>query len=75
KKIKMPSKIKIPKITANYKNDTHLPNFINLSKREIIDILKYYKNTIKIKINGDGFVYKQSISPNTKLEDIAELEL
>nr|WP_267916139.1 penicillin-binding protein [Borreliella garinii] len=75
KKIKMPSKIKIPKTATNYKNKAYLPNFINLSKREAIDILKYYKSTIKIKINGAGFVYKQSIPPNTKLEDIVELEL
>ena len=37
-------------------------------------ILKNYTN-IKIKVQGNGFVYKQSHSPNTKLEDIDNLEI
>ncbi|WP_445435824.1 penicillin-binding protein [Candidatus Borreliella tachyglossi] len=73
-KIKIPSKISIPKPTIKYEKTEYLPNLIGISKRDLMRILKTYTN-IKITIKGNGFVYKQSKSPNTKLEDINELEI
>ncbi|AYE36033.1 penicillin-binding protein [Borrelia turcica IST7] len=73
-KIKFPSKISLPKPTIKYDKTEYLPNLIGISKRDLMKILKNYTN-IKIKVKGNGFVYKQSHSPNTKLEDIDNLEI
>ncbi|AHH05279.1 Stage V sporulation protein D [Borrelia miyamotoi] len=72
--IKISSRISISKPTIKYEKTGALPNFTGVSKRDLIKILKNYKN-IKIKVNGNGFVYKQSHPPNTKLKDINELEI
>ncbi|BCR20750.1 penicillin-binding protein [Borrelia miyamotoi] len=72
--IKISSKISISKPTIKYEKTEALPNFTGYSKRDLIKILKNYTN-IKIKVNGNGFVYKQSHPPNTKLKDINELEI
>ncbi|AHH12155.1 Division specific D,D-transpeptidase [Borrelia hermsii YBT] len=72
--IKISSKISIPKPTIKYDTTETLPNLTGLSKRDLMKILNKYKNT-KIKIKGNGFVYKQSQPPNTKLKDINELEI
>ncbi|AGT27136.2 penicillin-binding protein [Borrelia miyamotoi] len=72
--IKISSRISISKPTIKYEKIGALPNFTGVSKRDLIKILKNYKN-IKIKVNGNGFVYKQSHPPNTKLKDINELEI
>lgn len=73
-KIKASSKVIIPKPTIKYGTTESLPKLTGLSKRDLIKILKNYKN-IKIKIKGNGFVYRQSQPPNTKLKDIDELEI
>ena len=73
-KIKISPKISIPKIIIKHEKKEILPNFKGLSKRDLMQILKNYKN-IKIEIKGNGFVYKQSHTPNTKLKDINELEI
>ncbi|WP_038359712.1 penicillin-binding protein [Borrelia hispanica] len=73
-KIKISSKISIPKPIIKHNIKETLPNLKGLSKRDLMKILKDYIN-IKIHIKGNGFVYKQSHSPNTKLKDIKELEI
>ncbi|WP_041178080.1 penicillin-binding protein [Borrelia recurrentis] len=73
-KIKISSKISIPKPIIKHNIKETLPNLKGLSKRDLMKILKDYIN-IKINIKGNGFVYKQSHSPNTKLKDIKELEI
>ncbi|AFI30921.1 penicillin-binding protein [Borrelia crocidurae] len=73
-KIKISSKISIPKPIIKHNIKETLPNLKGLSKRDLMKILKDYTN-IKINIKGNGFVYKQSHSPNTKLKDIKELEI
>ncbi|QFP42162.1 transpeptidase family protein [Borrelia miyamotoi] len=72
--IKISSRISISKPVIKYEKTGDLPNFTGVSKRDLIKILKNYKN-IKIKVSGNGFVYKQSHPPNTKLKDINELEI
>ncbi|BCR21580.1 penicillin-binding protein [Borrelia sp. HM] len=73
-KIKISPKISIPKVTIKHETKEILPNFKGLSKRDLMQILKNYTN-IKIEIKGNGFVYKQSHTPNTKLKDINKLEI
>ncbi|UGQ16949.1 penicillin-binding protein [Borrelia sp. RT1S] len=73
-KIKLPSKISLPKATIKYKKTEYMPDLTGISKRDLMEILKDYTN-IKINTKGNGFVYKQSHPPSTKLEDIDTLEI
>ena len=66
----LPTEEKIYLIT-NGKNIT-IPNMLYWSKREVDTYTKLSK--IKCKITGNGFVYWQSIEPNTNIED-KELEV
>ncbi|UER67341.1 penicillin-binding protein [Borrelia sp. BU AG58] len=73
-KIRLPSKISLPKPTIKHDKTEYIPNLIGISKRDLMRILKNY-TSIKINIKGSGFVYKQSHPPKTKLEDIDHLEI
>ncbi|MBN1638060.1 MAG: transpeptidase family protein, partial [Ignavibacteriales bacterium] len=50
----------------NYAKGT-MPNLLNMSKRDAINLLS--KLGIKYKLSGNGFVVSQNIQPNTKIEN------
>lgn len=56
-------------------NDSNItvPNVTGLSSKEAKSILKMLG--IKVKLNGSGYVTKQSIAPNTQITDNTEITL
>ena len=50
-----------------------VPNFIGMSKRQLLPLLNY--QNITIKINGDGWVKSQEPPPGTPVSENMEIEL
>jgi len=51
----------------------NIPDFFGLSKRQLLPMLK--DNRVKVLINGDGWVIKQSPPPGTQITDGLTIEL